>query len=105
MRYLLAELELAQPTPSLELPQGVSGAGILVRSRDRPIAFFMAELPSGVINPDQLRELVEENAGLEVTADMVRQELAPPPAGEGFPLVTVAICTHDHPDLVERAIH
>src|SRR5215469_2548478 len=104
MRYVLAELDLDQPLPSLESPGGASGGGVLVRIHDRPIAFFMTDLPKGGINTDQLRDLVEEHAGTAITAELLRQELVPKPAEQDFPAVTVAICTRDHPDLVRRAI-
>ena len=105
MRYLLAELELAKATPPIELPEGVSGIGILIRLHDRPVAFSMAKFPSGVISPDRVRELVKENAGTEITAGILRQEMVPSSADQGFPSVTVAICTRDHPDLAKRVIH
>src|SRR4051794_40414678 len=104
MRYLLVDLDLAQPLPSLELPEAAAGAGITVRLDDRPVAFFMTALQTGSMDPEGLRKLVWKNAAVEVTSALLRRELLPCGVDEKLPPVTVAICTRDHPLLVERAI-
>jgi glycosyltransferase involved in cell wall biosynthesis len=105
MRYLLADIEVANPLPTLEIGPNVGGAGVLVRYEDRPVAFFMVPLPSGRVGSEELRTLIMERAGAEITAELLRRELggAPPPPAN-FPSLTIAICTKDHPELVERAI-
>jgi GT2 family glycosyltransferase len=104
MRYVLVDLDLAQPMPSLELPEDASGAGITVRLDDRPVAFFMTAMQTRSMYPEGLRELVWKNAGIEITLELLRRELLPCGIEEKLPPVTVAICTRDHPPLVERAI-
>ena len=104
MRYVLVDLDLAQPMSPLELPEGVDGAGITVRLDDRPVAFFMTALETRSVAPEGLRELVWKNAALEITSELLHRELLPSGVGENLPPVTVAICTRDHPRLVERAI-
>jgi glycosyltransferase involved in cell wall biosynthesis len=105
MRYLLADLEVASPLPTLEIGPDVGGAGVLVRYEDRPVAFFMVPLPKGTVGPEELRTFIIARAGAEITAELLRRELggSPPPSAT-FPSLTVAICTKDHPELVERAI-
>ena len=104
MRYVLVDLDLAQPMSPLELPEGVDGAGITVRLDDRPVAFFMTALETRSVAPEGLRELVWKIAALEITSELLHRELLPSGVGENLPPVTVAICTRDHPRLVERAI-
>jgi glycosyltransferase involved in cell wall biosynthesis len=105
MRYVLADLDLAGPLPPLELPPDASGAGILVRRNDRPVAFFMTSSQPRRIGPDELRELAWKNAGIDIISDVLRSELAYSEEKGKLPPVTVAICTRNHPALVERAIH
>jgi len=105
MRYVLADLDLAQPLPSLELPEDAGGAGVLVRLNDRPVAFFITALQPRRLNPDAVRELVWKNAWINITLELLRRELPPRDVVGQFPRVTVAICTRDHPAMVERAIH
>jgi glycosyltransferase involved in cell wall biosynthesis len=104
MRYLLVDLDLAQPLPLLELPEGAAGAGITVRLDDRPVAFFMTALQTGLMDPEGLRKLVWKNAAVEITSALLRREFLPCGGDEKLPPVTVAICTRNHPLLVERAI-
>jgi glycosyltransferase involved in cell wall biosynthesis len=104
MRYCLAEVELTQPAPSINLQQDTRGIGILVRLHDRPVAFFLLKT-SGLLTSDRLSQLVRENAGVEITAELLRRELVPAVPDEAFPSLTVAICTRNKPDLVKRAIH
>src|SRR3974390_935909 len=105
MRYVLADLDLAQPLPSLELPEDGGGAGVLVRLNDRPVAFFITALQPRRLNPDAVRELVWKNAWINISLELLRRELPPRDVVGQFPRVTVAICTRDHPAMVERAIH
>jgi glycosyltransferase involved in cell wall biosynthesis len=90
--------------PSLELPEDASGAGITVRIDDHPVAFFMTALQTRSIDPEELRELVWKNAALELTSELLRRELPHCGIEDKLPPVTIAICTRDHPLLVERAI-
>jgi glycosyltransferase involved in cell wall biosynthesis len=105
MSYLLADVDVAAPLPSLAIAPGVDGAGILVRYEDRPVVFFMVPLPQGTLSPDELRALIVDRAGSEMTTELLRRELnGPAPLPVDFPSLTVAICTKDHPELLERAI-
>ncbi|MCU1262092.1 MAG: glycosyl transferase family 2 [Bryobacterales bacterium] len=105
MRYLLADIEVTNPLPALEIGPDQSGAGVLVRYEDRPVTFFMVPLASGTVSSEELRTLIRDRAGAEITAESLRRELADsPPRSGNLPSLTVAICTKDHPALVERAI-
>ena len=105
MKYALAEIELTNPG-SVSIAADESGAGILVRHRDLPVAFFMIETSPGIIEGDELRSLLMTAAGTDIARALVREELSPPPAGLDTPIptVTVAVCTRDHPDHVARVI-
>jgi len=105
MRYCLADVELTQSQSGIDLPEDVSGIGILVRVHDRPVSFFLAKVQGKFLSPDRICHLVREHASVSVTAEMLRLELMSPTPDQVFPSLTVAICTRNRPELVRRAIH
>jgi GT2 family glycosyltransferase len=104
MRYALADIEITDPEAEIRVAGDESGAGVVVRYRDCPIAFFLMTAAPGVIRDSALRQLLIAEAGTELTAELLSRELnVHIPAGS-VPGVTAAICTHNHPDLTARAI-
>jgi GT2 family glycosyltransferase len=109
MRYALTEIEITDPAAALRIAGDESGAGILVRYRDCPVAFVLLETPPGMIQGSALRDLLLSRAGEEITAELLARELTPLTASKTTPSVTspsvtVAICTRDHPDYVRRVV-
>jgi glycosyltransferase involved in cell wall biosynthesis len=65
----------------------------------------MVPLANGTVGSGDLRTLIADRAGAGITVELLRRELGGFPASPAnFPSLTVAICTKDHPELVDRAV-
>lgn len=96
MRYAILDLELSDQVDGVALAQDQSGIAVLLRSRGRPVAFFMKRLRSGTrLGAEELQHLIAEKAGGDVLVDAITAELAGEPAVGGAVDLTVAVCTHD----------
>src|SRR6266853_4796615 len=105
MRYALTEVEFTDPAANVCIAPEDSGAGILVRYEGAAIAFVFIRRGPGCIEGPQLRDLLMAEAEDEITAELLEHEMrAECETVTALPLVTVAICTRNHPDQVERAI-
>src|SRR5262245_30526117 len=97
MPYAIAEIEITQPLPQLVIPEGDRGIGLVVRRAGRPIGFVMQALPAQrMLAPAELSRLIGEHIDSQLLED---PQAAPTASGASaaLPLVTVAICTKDHP--------
>ena len=78
MAYLLADVELSRPLPSLSLRGEEDGVGVLVRLHDRPIDFVLQALPAGsTLAPEALEALIAGAARVKLVALSLADELAP----------------------------
>jgi len=92
--YVLADIEVTEKLPSLSVPEGRTGLGIVVRCNDRPVGFIMTEAtPGEKLTPQQLTDLVGERIGnVQFEAKSSTEDYPK------LPSLTVAICTKDHPE-------
>src|SRR4051812_11160327 len=102
MRYLIATIDLDQELPSLPL-QGYSGLALIVRRRGRLIEFILEEGGRSAISAAELSELVLKNASEAILADQIRHERGNS-LPKRMPSVTVAICTRNRPEWVDRCL-
>lgn len=101
MRYALLDIDLADPLPA-DLPDGIAGAGVLVRVGGRPASFGLEALRPGERPGHLIARLVARDAERHAEALLLR-DLRPEAAPVSRTL-TVAMCTKDHPDLVARCL-
>jgi glycosyltransferase involved in cell wall biosynthesis len=105
MPYTIAHLELTRPLPTVEIPVEHSGMALILRYRDRPIGLLLQALSPGCqFPPAQLEPLIAQAVGAKLLQEQIRAEILPSPAPEGFPSLSVAICTKDRPDNVARLL-
>jgi glycosyltransferase involved in cell wall biosynthesis len=105
MPYTIAQIELTQPLPTVKIPADHSGMALILRHRDRPIGLLLRSLPpDSQIPPVQLEPLIAQAVGVKLLQEQIRTEIFPPTIREGFPRLTVAICTKDRPDNVARLL-
>ncbi len=105
MPYRILEVEVTRPLPRVGIPLDRGGLALIARRKGRPIGFLMrAFAPGTVVAPEQMDALVGEAAGARLLEEQIREEVWP--GGEATPLppLTVAVCTHDHPDLLARCL-
>jgi glycosyltransferase involved in cell wall biosynthesis len=104
-RYQLFDIEATDPVLGLTVSPTDTGAAVLVRRRGIPVGFWMQP----VAGPDDLSatavaKRIAGHAGEKIAAEEHREGMGPRPRAVPLPLVTIAICTRDRPDGVERLL-
>ena len=105
MPYLLKNLEITQPLPTLALSEEDTGMALIVRRKNRPIGFLMQALPAkSVVTPEDLAKAIVKKLGNKLIEESIREELASPLESTIRPSLTVAICTKDRTDNLARCL-
>jgi GT2 family glycosyltransferase len=105
MRYLIFDIDTAQPLPTIRISETDSGIAVLLRRKGKPIAFWMEVLqPNCALTPTKLAQRISKIAKTKLLSENIREELTSFTKRPGFPSLTVAICTKDRPDSVRRCL-
>ncbi|PSB19611.1 hypothetical protein C7B76_07105 [filamentous cyanobacterium CCP2] len=106
MTYRIVEIEVTEPLPKLVLKSGETGFAFLLRRKGRAIGFLMRSYSEGtILCPDMLSEWIVQDLKTKLLQENIREELLPSVQGHlSFPSLTVAICTKDRPDNVDRCL-
>lgn len=105
MSFALVHLEVTEPLPSLELTAEHTGVGLIVRRRDRLVGRILKPLETPcTVSPAQLGTWIAEAIAPKLLQESIREELTVPPDTRNFPSLSVAICTKDRPDNVQRLL-
>lgn len=105
MPYLLCELEITQPLPTLTLSETETGLALIVRRHDRAIGFLMRQFaPNSTITPDTIAQWITAEIGAKILQESIRDELIPNPQPEALPTLTVVICTKDRSEDLARCL-
>jgi GT2 family glycosyltransferase len=106
MGYAMFDVEVTQPLADLRFSASDSGAAILVRRNGVPIAFWMEKRHGRPSIPvDLLGHRIAGEAGVRIISEALREEIgAADPSDQAAPTLTIAICTKDRPDGVERLL-
>lgn len=106
MSYSIIQLEITEPLPKLLIKPQETGIALIIRYRDRPIGFVMQELaPNTQLSPDALTRLLSEKIGKKLLQEKIKEELSNNQDSPPFSSLTVAICTKDRPNNVERCLN
>jgi len=105
MRYQMFDVEVTDPIMDLALSPQDSGAAILIRRKGVPIGFWLQQ-SNGVsrIDAESLKRSIVSEAGDRIIAAAIQEEIAPPASIQPLPLLTIAICTKDRYQGVERLL-
>jgi glycosyltransferase involved in cell wall biosynthesis len=100
VRYVLADIDLAEGVPCLALTPAQDGIGIVVRREGRPIGFVLRALaPGTALTPADVADLMGE------LADGASGNGSPPAApATRTPTLTAAVCTRNRPELLARCL-
>ena len=105
MSYVVADVEISAPLRPIQLGSNDEGLGLLLRREGRPISFVLHELaPSTTLLPAELGELITATSATEILEDLLRTELLEPPVPSRRINLTVAVCTRDRPQLLEKCL-
>jgi glycosyltransferase involved in cell wall biosynthesis len=105
VRYPLFDIELTRPLSDLPLSAEDTGVAILVRRKGVPIAFWLQEFNgSPCVSAKELARRIASKAGEKIVAEAIHDEMTLPSSAVFLPLLTIAICTKDRPEGVERLL-
>lgn len=105
MATAILDLDVEHLPQGLSVPERYRDAMILLRWRGRPIGRLTLPLDRGRIHDTQLREAALDYTSEHVVAALLAEYLQTPPADAPPPYpVTVAICTRDRPDDLDRCL-
>ena len=103
--FAMVEIALDTPLEPLVFAEGINGAHVLVRFRDRPVGrFWLSRALHGDVVPiDTLQTHVDHVFDAGFGAAFL-DDLAPARTPEPAPAITIAICTRDRPALLRRCL-
>lgn len=103
--YQLIEIEVTQPLPEIKTEANHTGIALKLRYRDRPVGLILQEInPETTLSPEALADLIQAEIGTKIVQEKLRDVLSPALDLDAFPFLTVAICTKDRPENVERCL-
>jgi glycosyltransferase involved in cell wall biosynthesis len=106
MSYKIVNVEVTQPLSEVKISEEETGIAVILRYQTRPICFFMKAMPAGsIVTSETLSTWISQEAGTKILQEKIRSEFAPPLNLDGFPSLTVAICTKDRPENVSRCLN
>ena len=98
MGCAIIDIEVTKPLPRLSLNEGQTGFAAIIRRKGKPVGFWLdAPAAERILEPDELGRRIIAEAGQDLLAEAVREEMASP-SSAACPSVTIAICTKDRPD-------
>jgi glycosyltransferase involved in cell wall biosynthesis len=105
MPYLIVEIDVTKPLPAISISENKTGVAIILRSKGRPIDFWMEALPPNYeLSPEDLSVRISERIKLKLLGENISNELKPFRKAGQLPSLTVAICTKDRPELLIRCL-
>ena len=105
-RYRIIDLELSEPLPRIVLGPDEIGYALIARWRDRIVGFRMFPAAPGAVADETLQAQIGKHFAENLLAAKAEAELAARlrPAPRPAPTLTVAICTRDRPQRLERLL-
>lgn len=107
MSYLIQDIEVTQPLPTISLSENDTGLALILRRQDRPIGFVMQALPEkSVLTSEELTQIITKEVAKKIIEESLKEQIKVKTANiADFPSLTVAICTKDRPDNLTRCLN
>ncbi len=104
-RYRIEDCDVAGPLHPIKLDEIEHGLGIIVRRKGVPCGFVLRDCkPGALLTPDVLGQWIATEAGNLLIEQSIVDELQSPGKAALSPSLTVAICTRDRPDVLDRCL-
>jgi len=105
MPYIIRDIEVTHPLPTISLSESDTGIALILRRKDKPIGFLMQALPAkSILTPEELAQSIAKEMGSKLLQESLREELIPPASQLRLLSLTVAICTKDRPESLARCL-
>ncbi len=103
--WAIFDVDIAHDIHSIETGQNQKGMGLLIRYKDKPVAFAMIPLaPGTILHPKDILKIAGKKAGNIMCERHISEELKVP-VPHGLPSLTVAICTHNRSKRLARCLN
>ncbi|MEG3938930.1 glycosyltransferase [Microcoleus sp. S36b_A3] len=106
MATAILDLEISKLPPEIAVEERYSKALVLIRLHGKPIASAQLSVVGGRIEGSQLRETLMDAAGDNLWKNWLYDVLEWDERGamEALPIATVAVCTRDRPEDLQRCL-
>ncbi|MEG4861904.1 MULTISPECIES: glycosyltransferase [unclassified Microcoleus] len=106
MATAILDLEISKLPPEIAVEERYSKALVLIRLHGKPIASAQLSVVGGRIEGSQLRETLMDAAGDNLWKNWLYDTLEWDERGpmEALPIATVAVCTRDRPEDLQRCL-
>ncbi len=108
MVYRLADVDVTQPLEQVSLEDGDEGVGLLLRDGARPLGFLLLPFSGSELTAPELERLTVSVGGEGLLRERLRQALAreeePVASAPKGLSVTVAVCTRNRPEDLDRCL-
>lgn len=103
--FRIIDVDLAAMPAGVDLTSEETGIALVVRQDGRPVGFAMHDAPPGSrFGRDALRQMANAAGAAGAVIDALRRELSSVRATARLPTVTIVVCTHDRPALLDRCL-
>jgi GT2 family glycosyltransferase len=103
--YAIVDADVMRPLPDVPLPAGSGGVAVVVRRGHRPVGFLMQQTAGrDTVPAAELATMISRACGSKLLQESIRDELGPAQQPAPVIAVSIAICTRDRPDHLERCL-
>jgi len=105
MGYKILDIEITRRLSSISLLRPETGMGVILRKNGKPIAFWMEPASKKpLISQADLAESIIRRTRQKLIAESIQEELLTKKKSSTFPSLTIAICSKDRTDQLERCL-
>jgi len=106
MGYRILDIDVTQTLSSFSFLRHEKGVAVILRKKGKPIAFWMKPTPKNqfISKADLVKEIIRK-ACEKLLAESIQDELLTKKKATVFPSLTIAVCTRDRTDKLERCLN
>jgi len=103
--FVIVDVDVMRPLPDVPLPAGSGGVAVVVRRSDRPVGFLMEHTADrGAVPAAELAMMISRACASKLLQENIRAELGLKPQPAPVVSISIAICTKDRPEHLDRCL-